>query len=269
MPVVKVGDINLYYKLLGQGEPIVLINALTMDAKGWMFQVPEFSQKYQVLAFDNRGTGRSDSPQKPYTTEDMADDVAGLMDTLNIPKAHLVSLSLGSLAAQEFAIKYPERTNSLVLAATTACPGKSAHLARHVAQTLLKVVEEGATLESSVKLFMSWAFTEKFFEDPDRVSMVVNMMLANPTPQTRHGLAGQIGAGMRHDSRERLGKIKAPTLVIAGRGDLLFPHKLCQEVFQSIPNAEFSEIDGAHLLNFESGETFNNTVLDFLAKLER
>jgi pimeloyl-ACP methyl ester carboxylesterase len=245
---------------------MVLFSALTMDANAWMFQFPAFSQKYRVVAFDNRGTGRSDSPHTPYTTKDMADDVAGLMDTLNIRKAHIVSMSLGSLAAQEFAIKYPERTTSLVLAATAAYPSNNAHYARHVAQTLVKVHEERTSLETIVKLFMAWCFTERFFEDPDRVAMVVNMMLANPTPQPRHGFAGQIGAGMQHDTRASLGKISAPTLVIAGRQDLLFHEKLCQEVFEAIPNAEMTVIEGSHLLNFENPEAFNDAVLTFLSK---
>ena len=94
MPTVKVGDINMYYEVHGKGEPLLLIMGLGMDLTGWMFQIPEFLKKYQVIAFDNRGVGRTDAPDKPYSIKMMADDTVWLMDALVVNKAHILGLSI-------------------------------------------------------------------------------------------------------------------------------------------------------------------------------
>jgi pimeloyl-ACP methyl ester carboxylesterase len=99
MPTVKVGDINMYYEIHGQGEPLLLIMGLGSDLTGWMFQTPEFSKRYAVIAFDNRGVGRTDAPDMPYSVRMMADDAIGLMDVLGIDKAHILGLSMGGFIA--------------------------------------------------------------------------------------------------------------------------------------------------------------------------
>jgi len=83
MPKVKVNDINIYYEVHGEGKPLLLIRGLGRDLTAWMFQTSEFSKKYRVVVFDNRGVGRTDAPDISYTTEMMADDTAGLLDALS------------------------------------------------------------------------------------------------------------------------------------------------------------------------------------------
>ena len=122
MPTVRVGDINIYYEDHGKGEPLLLIEGWGTDLTCWQLQIPEFSTKYRVIAFDNRGTGRTDAPDQPYSFRLMADDAVGLLDALGIGKAHILGVSMGGCIAQEIAIEHPERTRSLILAATTAAP---------------------------------------------------------------------------------------------------------------------------------------------------
>ena len=114
MPTVRVGDINMYYEIHGKGEPLLLIMGLGSDLTSWIFQIPEFSKKYRVIAFDNRGVGRSDAPDVPYSTAMMADDTTGLLDALGIERAHILGLSMGGFIAQELALKYPQRVKSLI-----------------------------------------------------------------------------------------------------------------------------------------------------------
>lgn len=264
MPTVKIGDIEMFYAIHGEGEPLVLIQGLTMDSTGWAMQIAELSQKYKVIVFDNRGVGQTSTPQMPYTIKMMADDTAGLMEALDIDKAHVLGLSLGGMIAQELAINYPDKISSLMLAATSACHAGSKR-ASNIVGTLLKMAMAGVSLELRARMFMAWSFTEKFYRDPDNVKMTISMILANPHPQTVHGLAGQVAATTTHDTRGRLDRIKAPTLVFVGGEDLLLPVSESEVLASSIPGAELVVVEGAgHFFCFELPQKFNRAVLDFL-----
>ena len=113
---VRVDDVNLYYEIYGQGDPLVLIAGTGISCAPWrVFQVPEFSRHYQVVIYDHRGLGRSDKPDMPYSTRLFAKDCASLMDALAIPKAHIMGHSMGGRVAQWLALDHPEKVRSLVL----------------------------------------------------------------------------------------------------------------------------------------------------------
>jgi 3-oxoadipate enol-lactonase len=269
MPKEKVGDIEMYYRVQGRGDPLVLIQGLTMDSNAWMLQSPVFSDQYRVVVFDNRGVGRTDAPDTPYTTEMMADD-AGLLDVLKIEKAHVLGLSLGGMIAQEFGIKYPDRTKSLILAGTAACPREGAPRSAHIVGNLLSMAKSGVDLETCTRMFMAWAFTPQFFSNPDQVQMIINLTTANPFPQPLQGLAGQVSASFDHDTRDRLDRIKAPTLVLVGSQDLLLSVDCSRELAEKIPGAELQILEGAgHFMCFEHAERFNQAVLEFLSGHEQ
>jgi 3-oxoadipate enol-lactonase len=84
MPKVRVNDIEMYYEIHGKGTPLVHIGGLAGDARTWMRQIEHLAQDFQVLCFDNRGTGRTDCPDRPYSTKLFADDTVGLMDEVGI-----------------------------------------------------------------------------------------------------------------------------------------------------------------------------------------
>jgi 3-oxoadipate enol-lactonase len=97
VPTVKVGDINMYYEVHGGGQPLLLIMGLGSDSSNWMLQTMEFSKGYQVIVFDNRGVGRTDAPDIPYSVKMMADDTVGLMDAIGVKEAHVLGMSLGGV----------------------------------------------------------------------------------------------------------------------------------------------------------------------------
>jgi len=267
MPTVKVGDINMYYEIHGEGEPLVLIMGMSADLTTWMFQTPEFSKKYRVIVFDNRGAGRTDAPDSPYSIKMMADDTARLLDALGIEKAHILGLSMGSFIAQELALKYPQRVKSLILAAGAS---HEPFIAKHFGDTWVRMRQEGVNQETLIRYLLPWCFTEKFFENSEQVQMVIDAMLANPYPQPAHAFARQIAADGEHDTRNRIGQITAPTLVLVGKEDLFVPVKLAEEFAAGIPNAELVVLEGGgHLSCIEIPDKFNQAVLDFLAKVEK
>lgn len=266
MPIVNVGDINIYYEVHGDGEPLLLIMGLSGDMTSWIFQIPEFSRKYRVIAFDNRGVGQSDAPDVPYSTAMMADDTAGLLDALGVERAHIMGLSMGGMIAQELALKYPQRVKSLILATTAA---RLYSWATHILGTMLRLDQEGVNRETLTTLRLSWWFTDKVFDNPELVRTVIDTMLANPYPQSVHGHARQFAAATEHDTRERIGKITAPTLVLVGKEDILLPVKMSEELAAGIPNAELVVLEGGgHLFSVEIADKFNLAVLEFLSKVE-
>lgn len=187
----------MYYEVYGNGEPLVLIHGLGLASSRWENQIPVFSQKYQVIVFDNRGVKQTDAPNSPYSTEEMADDTVALLQALNITKAHILGFSMGGMIAQYIAIKYPEIVNSLILISTAS---KYLARAKHLNQIWLKMMKEQVALEIIIKDVFSWVFTDKFFEDTAQVVTAVNFMLQQPYPQPIHGFAGQVAALWEHDT---------------------------------------------------------------------
>ena len=121
---VHVGDIDVAYKMFGQGDPIVLFNGASDSMDAWDLSfLTEISSNHTVIAFDQRGIGNSTVGSKPYTYLQLANDTAGLLDALNIPKADVMGYSLGGHIAQAFTLSYPDKVNRLILVATT-CGGK-------------------------------------------------------------------------------------------------------------------------------------------------
>ena len=122
---VHVGDIDIGYKILGKGEPILLFNGASDNMDAWD---PSFlrslSSNHTVIVFDSRGIGNTTTGSKPYSMQLLANDAAGLLDALNIDRADVFGYSLGGFIAQQFTVNYPEKVNRLILAATT-CGGKN------------------------------------------------------------------------------------------------------------------------------------------------
>jgi pimeloyl-ACP methyl ester carboxylesterase len=257
----------MYYEVHGEGEPLLLIIGWGSDLTAWMFQTPEFSKKYQVIVFDNRGIGRTDAPDMAYSTEMMADDTVGLMNALSIEETHILGHSMGGLIAQYLAFKYPKRVRSLILADTAASPHS---LFKHVANAWVRMTQEGINQETFVRNQLPWLYTDKFFEDPKQVQTMINTMLANPYPQPAYAYARQASAAIEHDTRDRIGHITAPTLVLVGKEDILCPVKLSEELTAGIPNAELVVLEGGgHVSCWEIPDNFNQAVLEFLAEVEK
>ncbi len=120
MPYAETNGISLYYEEYGEGHPLVLIHGLGSSLESWSVQVPIYSQHFRVIVYDNRGSGRSEKPDYPYTMEQMADDAVGLMDFLGIEKAHFAGKSMGGMISQWIGIKHPTRVNKLVIGCSSA-----------------------------------------------------------------------------------------------------------------------------------------------------
>src|SRR2546421_5543706 len=120
MPYVKVNDIQMYYEMHGDGESLVVILGLGTDVSEWDGIIRWLAEKYKVLAFDNRGAGRTDKPDIPYSIEMMAQDTEELMNALAIERASILGISMGGRIALALALRHPERVEKLILVSTSA-----------------------------------------------------------------------------------------------------------------------------------------------------
>jgi pimeloyl-ACP methyl ester carboxylesterase len=267
MPNAKVGDINIYYEIHGKGEPLVLIYGYAGHSGLWFRQIPVLSKKYRVIAFDNRGMGRSDKPDIPYTVAMMAEDTSGLLDAIDINAAHIFGISMGGMIAQHFALNHPQRVISLILGCTF-CGGVRSLPLRP--EALAAFADFGRIKEMSpeqfVRQLMPFLFSQGFMDrNPDIVDETVAKQVEYPIPL--HGLVRQAEAIMSHDTYELLPSIKLPTLVIAGDNDGLIPFENSRILASRIPKSERVTVNGAgHLFFIEDPQESNKVVLGFLGR---
>jgi pimeloyl-ACP methyl ester carboxylesterase len=240
------------------------------DAMLWtLAQVPAFSQMFQVIIFDNRDAGRSSKAAAAYTIADMADDVAALMDALDITRAHLLGLSMGGMIAQEFALRHPGRLHRLVLSGCGAAP---ARVAFDPIRTWNWVKANDQSGEVFACQQFTWLFSTAFLRNNEAVQQTISMLASNPNPVGPEAYNRQAQAYLRYDALDRLGEIRSPTLVIVGEQDLLTPPWICREVADRIPGSQFEIINGdgsSHVVPIERPDEFNHLVTKFLVASER
>jgi pimeloyl-ACP methyl ester carboxylesterase len=264
---VSVNGVDLYYVEAGAGEPLVLVMGFGGDHLSWGFQLNAFAARYRVIAFDNRGSGRSSAPDSPYTTRLMADDAVALMDRLGVDRAHVLGVSLGGMTVQELALAHPDRVRSLQLHCTAARPD------RYMLALLdnLRAVRGVLGAEGALRAMALWLFAPTTFnERPEFVEMMLHAARTQPYPQSDVGFARQGDAIVSHDALDRLGAITCPTLVAVGEEDALAPLRFSREIARAIPHAELHTIPAAgHAAFWERPAEFNTLCLEFLTKHSR
>lgn len=265
MPRVKVGDINMYYEVHGKGEPLVFINGCHMCAALLYRHIPVFAREYRVITFDNRGTGKSDAPDIPYSLEMMAKDLAGLLDVIGIEKAHFAGYSMGARIAEEVALSYPERVNSIILACpvtwSTQVPWKSVPVSMEE-----KIRWEAMPLEEMVRAFLDSLVTDEFIQKNRKLAeKMIEIIIEGYGPP--HSQKWHSHASASYDNYARLPQIKAPTLIMAGGVDRTVPLDNIRILTARIPVAELVVLEKMdHFFMWEAFEESNRIMLDFLRR---
>ena len=266
MPKIHVNDIELFYQDFGEpgAPPLVLLMGWGGDHTAWAFQLSAFSAEYRVIALDNRGAGQSDAPDSPYTIAMLADDALGLLDRLEIDRAHICGVSMGGMIAQEIALKQPARVLTLGLHCTLAFPDA---YGAFLVTDLLRVKARGDR-EEFVRTTVPWLLSRKTLAaHSDFVQLFIERALEYPFPTGITGLTRQAEAIGGHDTRHRLASIRVPTLITVGADDILVPPSFSREIHAAIPGSELVVIpDAGHLHFMEQFERFNDVCLAFVAK---
>ena len=265
MPKIKVGDINMYYEIHGKGAPLVMIIGASGNVDWMKNAIPVFSREYRLVLFDNGDAGRTDVSVKSYTTETLADDLAGLLDALKIESAHIQGASMGGMIAQQFVLRYPKKVRSLILACTyCGGPGSSIMTDPEVQKAMQRMASMSGKelMMETIRICVSQEFIDN---NAGIIQEMLKLMMKHPiTPQ---GSIRQGQAAMTHNTYERLPEIKAPTLVISGDADKLIPVENSKIIASRIPGAELAIFKNAgHMFNLESEDETNLMMLDFLRK---
>ena len=259
MPFVENQGAKIYWDEQGQGEPILLIMGLGWPATMWHRIRPILTARYRTIAFDNRGAGRSGVPPGPYAIATMAADAAAVLDAAGVRSAHVLGASMGGMIAQEFALQYPERVRSLVLACT-ACGGPHATQADpEVIQVLLYRQGTPAERAEAVVPFIYDAGTARARIDEDLAILSRNYA----TPE---GYMGQLQGIMAWEAYTRLPQIRIPTLAVHGTNDRLVPAANSELIASRIPGAQLVKIANAsHIFMTDQLEAAQQAFLRFLS----
>ncbi len=262
MPTAVCNGFDLHYADTGQGAPIVFLNGLGGDHLSWMGQVRACAKNFRCVALDLRDCGRSSYAKTPYTLGDVADDVAALLQFLDLPAAVVVGLSLGGMAAQELALRHPGRISGLMLVSTVARTDDWFRAMQELLRMMRRQAKDAAEFfETLLPLLVS----PRFFEVPGQADWLRALMRQNPYPQQAEGTFRQLDAVCAFDAIDRLPALKCPTRVVVGEDDLLTPPRYSRQLVERVAGAMLTLLPGVgHAPPLEDGRGFNRVLLEFL-----
>ena len=225
-------DVELHYRELGAGEPLILLHGNGEDGSYFEHQMDAFASRFRVIALDTRGHGRSPRGEAPFTIRQFADDLLAFMDERGIERAHLLGFSDGGNIALVFALAHPERVGKLVLNGANLDAGG-------VKPSVQLPIEAGYRVTS---LFARWSARAR------RNAEMLGLMVNDP-----------------NIAPEELAALSAPTLVVAGTKDMI-KEEHTRLIARSIPGAELVFVEGDHFVARKNPGAFNEVVAGFLAE---
>ncbi len=267
---VETNGTRLYYEMMGEGHPLVLLHGGYMDRRMWDDQFAVFAERYQVIRYDIRGFGRSDLPQVPYADRE---DLYSLLTYLEIQKAYLVGLSLGGMAAIDFTLEHPEMVAGLVLVGSSITGFPILEL--YSEEALQREIQRREPFMKAMQERNVPALVDALMDDP---TLVPSPDYASARQRVRENLSEYsfvfvLDPAPRRDivpsAYERLVEIQVPTLLIVGGDDDFVLHRMADKLEQDVKGARRVTIAGTHHMpNMEKPQEFNEIVLDFLSSLQ-
>jgi 3-oxoadipate enol-lactonase / 4-carboxymuconolactone decarboxylase len=259
------GDVTINFRIDGADEapPLLVSNSLGTDFAMWAPQVALLAASFRVIRYDTRGHGKSSVPAGPYTIDQLGSDVLALLDHLGIVRAHFMGLSMGGLTGLWLAQNAPQRIDRLVIANSGAKIGNAEFWNTRIEGIRRQASRSGlpGLPEPVVEGVVERWFTKRFCAiAPQAVAPIRAMLVATSVD----GYIANCEAIRDSDLRERLAAVTSPTLVISGTHDPSTPPALGREIASAVPNAEYVELDAAHLSNIEQAGAFNAALLRFL-----
>ena len=261
MAFLNVGDCVLHYLAEGPADKPALVfsNSLGSDLRIWNSMVPQFTKNFRVIRYDTRGHGLSEAPPPPYRVDDLARDVAGLLDALEIKEAVVCGLSVGGVIAQQLAIAYPDRVRALVLCDTGARIGTVASWEERIA-----TVREhglGALAAPSMERWFTQDFRRRHSDDVRGYAAMVLRTSAD-------GYVGTCCALRDADLTQAASSINKPTLVLCGDQDIATPPEMARQLASVIPDARLLLIpEAAHISCVEQPEVMAKKMMQFFREV--
>ncbi len=262
MPHLHANGIDLYYEWHGPeaGEVVILNNGIFMSAGSWAFQIPDLKKRYRVLAWDMRGQGQSEHPDAEYSMALHADDLAALMDALNIPAAHMVGTSYGGSVSLIMGLRHPARTRS-VLALCSIAKSDALSAAMFERWRLAALLGDG---ELFFRLVHADVYSERFLAE--RADLLPGAIQRYATLDLKAAVR-LLECFQRYDISAELPGLKTPVCVVAAERDILKTRAHVEEIHRAVPGSEFHLIpNSGHVAVLERAAEVNTLILGWLAK---
>jgi pimeloyl-ACP methyl ester carboxylesterase len=269
----EVNGVRLWYRITGEGEPVAQIHGAGFGHFNFDLATPELSRHFKVIDYDMRGYGQSDRPVQRYDMEVWADDLAGLLDALEIERTHVHGTSMGGAIAIVFAGKYPERTASVVINCAAAKLGHAGRLVFRNWIDIARLDPDGPGSRTLAELISWQAFSKSFLEAPDAGVAIDNTQRILRESNDVEVFTAACRAMCDMDLTGWLAKITSPTLVLGGDEDLMTPWDQGpggagqEAIYRGIDGAEKHVIAGSgHSTIFDNPAEHNRVVTDFFRR---
>ena len=260
MPLLSNKNIDLYYEIYGEGDPLLFVHGLGSSGRDWELQIEHFTQNYQVIVFDLRGHGKSGKPPGPYSIPLFAEDTARMLDRLNSSPAHIVGISLGGMVAYQLGLDWPGSVKSLVIVNSTA------ELIVRTVQDQINIWRRLLIVRLMGMRKMGEVLGKRFFPEPEQAELrqiFVDHWAENEKPAYLEAMKASLGWSVV----ERLEEIGCPTLLISAEHDY-FPSPEEEGYLSRIPDGRMVLIEGAgHAVPAEKPVIFNTLIGEFLEEL--
>jgi pimeloyl-ACP methyl ester carboxylesterase len=264
--IAQSDEVRLWWDAEGTGQPpLVLVQGLGYTADMWFRLLPRLAGERQIVRFDNRGVGRSDVPEPPYSIEAMADDVVAVMDAAGLRRAHVFGVSMGGVIAQEVALRHPARVVSLVLGCTHPNGRDAARMEADAATMLMDRTPKSprAAVEASLPFVYAASTSADLVEEDVAVRL--------RWPLRGKAYWAQLDAMRSHGGTlARLPSLALPTLVLHGTADRLVQPANAEILVAAIPGARLEWLVGAsHVFWTDALDRTVDVVNRFLADVDR
>jgi 3-oxoadipate enol-lactonase len=256
--IATLPELELHYEERGQGPPLLLVPGIPAIASDWAPLAERLAADRRVIAYDNRGSGRSTVTPGPYTTALLAEDAVGLLDYLGIERTDVFGMSLGGMIAQELAIGWPDRVDRLVLGCTHAGLAHAEPPSREAGRAFAMETDDWAERMRALAPFA-------FARGVDESFLRAFIDKKSGDVQEAEGYRGQIEAVLAHDTHDRLPEIGSPTLILTGGDDQVIPCASSRVLADRIPGSALHVIPGTgHLFFLERPDETLAILAEFL-----
>lgn len=254
---------SIYWESVGSGSPLMMVAGLGGVATYWAPQAKTFSQDYQVILHDQRGTGRSSQiPVK--SVEQMAEDAIAVMDAAGVERTLYLGHSTGGAIGVAMALKYPERIAGLIINASTTHGDAYRHKLLGLRKTLLEMGRPDAYASYTTLLLYPHWYINQHHE-----SLIADEARAVQSMGCAQAQASRLDAILNFDPRERLPQLNVPTLVMCAKDDILTPLYFSEEYAALIPNAQFEILEtGGHAASRTVTSQYDEIVRAFFKMIQ-
>jgi pimeloyl-ACP methyl ester carboxylesterase len=264
MSTTAANGVDLYFEQEGEGDDVLFISGLADEGACWVDQVAGLKDRYRLTTFDNRGVGRSSTPDGPFQIADFAADTIALMDQLGLDRPHVVGSSMGGAIAQELALAHPDRIRSLVLNGTWCRGDRFLH---EVFRNWMWSAQQADSIRDFLVTVNLWCFSPRIWND-GTMDGWIDAAEASPYAQSVDAFCRSAQALIEHDTADRIAAITAPTLVTVGELDLCLPVRYAEAIAERISTAQVVVVEAVGHQPFqEVPDDYNQLLTEFWQSL--